>query len=174
MTTATTNSTVPLSSPAADSRSSDMPLLTAIVALVTLIAIPTLIYAFFFAIKCPPNPFERLGRRSGGNAGELTPRGSHMNKTDWASVVKYIKEDHGKENGGECPVCLSAFVEGEEIRQLNACKHSFHFACIDMWLYSHSSCPVCRASIAVKRSKPPAMDGEEDFRQGLPDSDRLV
>ncbi|KAM7479268.1 hypothetical protein LguiA_027481 [Lonicera macranthoides] len=87
-----------------------------------------------------------------------------------------MKQEHGKENGGECPVCLSAFVDGEEVRQLNVSNHSFHVACIDTWLCSHSSCPVCRASIAVKRPRRPAVngDGEDDLRQGLPDSANLV
>lgn len=46
----------------------------------------------------------------------------------------------------ECTVCLSEFVEGEEIRTLPECLHSFHVACIDMWLHSHPNCPICRAN----------------------------
>ncbi|XP_020694715.1 RING-H2 finger protein ATL73-like [Dendrobium catenatum] len=47
----------------------------------------------------------------------------------------------------ECSVCLTAFQEGEKVRQLPACRHSFHAPCVDMWLYSHSSCPSCRALV---------------------------
>ncbi|XP_020574362.1 RING-H2 finger protein ATL73-like [Phalaenopsis equestris] len=47
----------------------------------------------------------------------------------------------------ECSVCLTAFQEGEKVRQLPACRHSFHAPCVDMWLYSHSSCPSCRAHV---------------------------
>lgn len=47
----------------------------------------------------------------------------------------------------ECAVCLSMFEEGEEIKQLPRCKHSFHASCIDMWLSSHLDCPICRSSI---------------------------
>nr|XP_043617545.1 RING-H2 finger protein ATL52-like [Erigeron canadensis] len=43
-----------------------------------------------------------------------------------------------------CAVCLSDFEEGEELRTLPDCMHSFHVPCIDMWLYSHRNCPVCR------------------------------
>ncbi|KAK3037831.1 hypothetical protein RJ639_031872 [Escallonia herrerae] len=46
---------------------------------------------------------------------------------------------------GVCPVCLSEFEEGEQLRTLPECMHGFHVACIDMWLYSHSNCPMCRA-----------------------------
>ncbi|XP_059669187.1 RING-H2 finger protein ATL67-like [Cornus florida] len=44
-----------------------------------------------------------------------------------------------------CAICLCDFEEGEELRTLPVCMHSYHVACIDMWLYSHSSCPTCRS-----------------------------
>lgn len=59
---------------------------------------------------------------------------------------KYKKEQAAGADG-ECSVCLMPFAEGEEVRQLPKCKHSFHAPCIDMWLYSHSNCPMCRADV---------------------------
>lgn len=44
----------------------------------------------------------------------------------------------------ECTVCLSVLEDGELVRMLPNCKHSFHVGCIDTWLASHSTCPVCR------------------------------
>lgn len=44
-----------------------------------------------------------------------------------------------------CAVCLCEFKEGEELRALPECLHSFHVPCIDMWLFSHTNCPLCRA-----------------------------
>ncbi|KAI3520001.1 hypothetical protein L1887_09222 [Cichorium endivia] len=43
-----------------------------------------------------------------------------------------------------CSICLCEFEENEELRTLPECLHSFHVPCIDMWLYSHLTCPVCR------------------------------
>ncbi|KAI0487970.1 hypothetical protein KFK09_027793 [Dendrobium nobile] len=60
------------------------------------------------------------------------------------------------ENGGgaaECAVCLSVAEEGEMVRMLPECKHLFHVGCIDMWLYSHSTCPVCRGEAKVLVTK---------------------
>lgn len=34
-------------------------------------------------------------------------------------------------------------------RCLPKCGHGFHVECIDMWLSSHSNCPICRAPIVV-------------------------
>jgi hypothetical protein len=39
---------------------------------------------------------------------------------------------------------LSEFEEGEELRTLPECLHSYHVECIDMWLHSHTNCPMCR------------------------------
>lgn len=66
------------------------------------------------------------------------------------SSFKYMKEGEGVNQVGqdyECAVCLSVFQEGEEMRQLSRCKHSFHAPCIDMWLYSHWDCPLCRSPV---------------------------
>ncbi|GLJ38576.1 hypothetical protein SUGI_0786450 [Cryptomeria japonica] len=46
-----------------------------------------------------------------------------------------------------CPVCLSEFQENEKGRVLPNCNHRFHIDCIDKWLCSNSTCPVCRAKI---------------------------
>nr|XP_010938492.1 RING-H2 finger protein ATL17-like [Elaeis guineensis] len=47
----------------------------------------------------------------------------------------------------ECGVCLMEFEEGETGRLLPRCNHGFHTECVDMWFQSHSTCPLCRASI---------------------------
>lgn len=44
-------------------------------------------------------------------------------------------------------MCLSAVEEGEKVRLLPNCRHVFHVPCIDMWLLSHCTCPVCRAGV---------------------------
>ncbi|XP_071731971.1 RING-H2 finger protein ATL60-like [Rutidosis leptorrhynchoides] len=50
--------------------------------------------------------------------------------------------------GLECAVCLSELVEGAKARILPKCKHGFHVKCIDMWFYSHSTCPICRDPVS--------------------------
>ncbi|CAM0945984.1 unnamed protein product [Alopecurus aequalis] len=51
-----------------------------------------------------------------------------------------------------CSVCLEDVQGGETVRELPACKHIFHVECVDMWLQSHRTCPMCRSVI-----KPPIM-----------------
>ncbi|XP_066325414.1 RING-H2 finger protein ATL39-like [Miscanthus floridulus] len=70
--------------------------------------------------------------------------------------------------GGEpCSVCLEDVQAGEMVRQLPACKHLFHVGCIDMWLHSHRTCPVCRCNlltpprkVAAKAAPAPAPTAE--------------
>ncbi|KAJ0980335.1 hypothetical protein J5N97_008590 [Dioscorea zingiberensis] len=47
----------------------------------------------------------------------------------------------------DCAVCLFEFEDGDSLRTLPACSHAFHVDCIDVWLRSHASCPLCRAGI---------------------------
>lgn len=62
-------------------------------------------------------------------------------------VYKYKKRE-GFVEGTDCSVCLSEFEENERLRLLPKCNHAFHVPCIDTWLKSHSSCPLCRSNIA--------------------------
>ncbi|TKW21724.1 hypothetical protein SEVIR_4G139500v4 [Setaria viridis] len=45
-----------------------------------------------------------------------------------------------------CAVCLDELRDGALVRMLPSCKHYFHAGCVDVWLLSHASCPVCRGS----------------------------
>jgi len=47
---------------------------------------------------------------------------------------------------GTCAVCLDDFATGDSLRQL-PCSHSFHPHCIDPWLATSVTCPVCKASV---------------------------
>ncbi|XP_020238729.1 RING-H2 finger protein ATL33-like [Cajanus cajan] len=131
----------------------DLSPLEFLLALLAVVTIPALIYTFIFAFRCPSR--RRWLREPSAGEPSVASEASHLDVEIAATAatadtgVKYRKETHGKEIGGECPVCLSAFADGEEVRQLSACKHSFHASCIDMWLSKHSNCPICRAVIVV-------------------------
>lgn len=60
------------------------------------------------------------------------------------SAVKDLKIGTG---ALECAVCLSEFEDYDTLRLLPKCNHVFHPDCIDAWLVSHTTCPVCRAKL---------------------------
>ena len=49
--------------------------------------------------------------------------------------------------GAECSVCLAEVKQKEMVKQLPACAHLFHEECIDLWLLSYRTCPVCRTPV---------------------------
>jgi E3 ubiquitin-protein ligase ATL6/9/15/31/42/55 len=54
----------------------------------------------------------------------------------------------------ECAVCLSEFDDDDTLRLLPKCSHVFHPDCIDTWLASHVTCPVCRANLVPDPNAP--------------------
>ncbi|XP_022974726.1 RING-H2 finger protein ATL51-like [Cucurbita maxima] len=70
------------------------------------------------------------------------------------TVCKYKRGD-GLVEGTDCSVCLSEFEENESLRLLPKCSHAFHLPCIDTWLKSHSTCPLCRSNISPINLFPP-------------------
>lgn len=58
------------------------------------------------------------------------------------SSVKHL--NFGKATASECAVCLREFKHCEKVRSLPRCNHIFHPQCIDAWLASHMTCPICR------------------------------
>ncbi|KAJ1397218.1 Zinc finger, RING-type [Sesbania bispinosa] len=60
------------------------------------------------------------------------------------STIKDLKTGKGPL---ECAVCLTDFKDQDTLRLLPKCNHVFHPQCIDSWLASHVTCPVCRANL---------------------------
>ncbi|CAL5211197.1 unnamed protein product [Lathyrus oleraceus] len=46
-----------------------------------------------------------------------------------------------------CSVCLLDYQPDDRLQQIPVCGHTFHMSCIDLWLASHSTCPLCRLSL---------------------------
>lgn len=64
-----------------------------------------------------------------------------------ALPVFHYKAIIGLKNPFDCAVCLCEFEPEDKLRLLPKCSHAFHMECIDTWLLSHSTCPLCRGSL---------------------------
>lgn len=62
-----------------------------------------------------------------------------------ASVVTFNSRDF--KDGVECVICLLELVDGDKARVLPSCSHCFYAYCIDTWLHSKSTCPICRHEV---------------------------
>ncbi|KAJ7556652.1 hypothetical protein O6H91_05G092300 [Diphasiastrum complanatum] len=86
--------------------------------------------------------------RNAFNADDAEPlRSLGLSKAVLDSLPTFTCSKESMAEGMECSVCLCEFHESEEGRLLPRCNHRFHTECIDMWFQTHSSCPLCRASV---------------------------
>ncbi|CAN6217496.1 unnamed protein product [Urochloa humidicola] len=83
----------------------------------------------------------------------------------------------GKEKAArpfDCAVCLCEFAGSDRLRLLPACGHAFHVACIDVWLRSSATCPLCRTKLsprhlAANAAAAPSVDEQSQQQDQAPD-----
>lgn len=91
--------------------------------------------------------------------------------------VFHYKAIIGLKDPFDCAVCLCEFECEDKLRLLPKCSHAFHMECIDTWLLSHSTCPLCRACLlsdfSQNNSRTPYVlvleSGSESSREIIPD-----
>ncbi|KAK7407150.1 hypothetical protein VNO78_08827 [Psophocarpus tetragonolobus] len=67
------------------------------------------------------------------------------------STVKDLRKENNYSL--ECAICLLEFDNDSMLRLLTLCYHVFHQDCIDLWLRSHKTCPVCRTDLEAPTNK---------------------
>ncbi|KAI3733531.1 hypothetical protein L6452_12974 [Arctium lappa] len=102
----------------------------------------------------------------------------HDDGLDQSSIdalpIFIYKELVGLKEPLHCAVCLCEFLQQDHLRLLPVCSHAFHIHCIDTWLLSNSTCPLCRGSLFTPGFSVinPVFDFDFDFdhsREGLED-----
>jgi len=62
-----------------------------------------------------------------------------------------------------CSICRETFANDDIVRRINSCQHVFHMNCLDTWLETHTSCPICRTDVREGTEGPPTpMDDENE------------
>ncbi|KAI9091036.1 hypothetical protein K1719_028306 [Acacia pycnantha] len=119
----------------------------------------TLIFAFFFvgcfAIYLHHRSYMELAARNPtgvtDNCSPSAPQGIDSKLLDTFPTIVYSAVKNlkfGKAAAApECAVCLGEFDHHDKLRLLPKCNHVFHLQCIDAWLASHVTCPVCRSRL---------------------------
>ncbi|GJM90750.1 hypothetical protein PR202_ga07059 [Eleusine coracana subsp. coracana] len=88
-------------------------------------------------------------RRSGGAAAASGCAGRRCGLAPSAlAALPRLAYRRGVAGGwAQCAICLAVVRDGETVRLLPACGHLFHVSCIDAWLHSHATCPLCRRDV---------------------------
>jgi len=74
--------------------------------------------------------------------GEVKPKG--LNKNDIEQLPSYRYASEGSDTDQTvCVVCMSDFETRQVVRVL-PCAHEFHSKCVDKWLKTNRTCPICR------------------------------
>ncbi|CAK9860720.1 unnamed protein product [Sphagnum jensenii] len=166
LTTTAVSAPIPASSPSNGSS----PLSPALVAVIGVLASAFLVLSYYriFSKYCtrwqnPPQFITRgdqdYGDQTTIEVAEVWPMASPGLEE---SLIRRIptcsyKASEGLVEETECAVCLGEFEEGDALRLLPKCNHAFHTSCIDTWLQSNSTCPLCRINIGLAAGLPHAL-----------------
>uniref|UniRef100_A0A2N9I8C9 RING-type E3 ubiquitin transferase n=1 Tax=Fagus sylvatica TaxID=28930 RepID=A0A2N9I8C9_FAGSY len=75
------------------------------------------------------------------------PFGGIMTECGTDSPIEHVLSDED----AECCICLCAYDDGVELREL-PCGHHFHCTCVDKWLFINATCPLCKYNILKSSS----------------------
>ena len=84
-----------------------------------------------------PRPFDGLGRHT-------VNRNTRMQSLFDAGLSQFRWTPEADD--ACCVICLGEHEEGDHIRTLG-CNHYFHTGCVDPWLLSKQTCPLCMADV---------------------------
>lgn len=92
--------------------------------------------------RLPKYRFRKIGEFEKQNGEIQESFGGIMTECDSATPIEHVLslED------AECCICLCAYDDGTELREL-PCRHHFHCSCIDKWLHINATCPLCKFNI---------------------------
>ncbi|CAN8254148.1 unnamed protein product [Cochlearia groenlandica] len=91
-------------------------------------------------------------RRFSGH--RVSPETERSSVLDSLPIFKFssVTRRSNSSSSGDCAVCLSKFESEDQLRLLPLCCHAFHADCIDIWLVSNQTCPLCRSPLFTSDS----------------------
>ncbi|KAJ4838037.1 hypothetical protein Tsubulata_019519 [Turnera subulata] len=107
-----------------------------------------------------------LGISSAANVHSIEPPKTGLDPAIIASLPLFSYKQNEGETAMECSVCLSMLEDQEMARVLPNCKHTFHAECIDKWLGSRSTCPICRTEAEPLVLQPEPREGPAGTVEG--------
>ncbi|GLJ38565.1 hypothetical protein SUGI_0786330 [Cryptomeria japonica] len=139
-----------------DNEWNDYLLMVGVLSLCMLISIFVVFYYVYFRMDSHAEHRRRLRHQisrargfslRGGDEHFCSPATQGLCREVVDALPVFVYKPENFKDGLSCTVCLSEFEENENARLLPNCNHSFHVECVNMWFYSHSTCPLCRANV---------------------------
>ncbi|GFZ15457.1 RING/U-box superfamily protein [Actinidia rufa] len=124
-----------------------------------------LLYMWYFRRRSARTPVGTAGANGGQGLDPITIQS--FPTFPYSSVKDLRKEKYGL----ECAICLSEFLDDDILRLLTTCCHVFHQECIDLWLESHKTCPVCRRSLDTLEKSPTNYSAVHEIDENEPNED---
>lgn len=98
-----------------------------------------------------PSAYDGLAASSGGGSAEseeeLLPLSAAAAGLPPFMYNRLVRHSGKGASWTECAVCLGVIQVGAMVKLLPACSHVYHRDCIDLWLSSRSTCPLCRCRV---------------------------
>ncbi|KAF8233862.1 hypothetical protein L208DRAFT_1264706, partial [Tricholoma matsutake] len=85
--------------------------------------------------------------------GEAKPRATPENVIASLETGKY-KDWKTPDSDQRCPICLDDYQPDDDVLKLADCSHWLHRECLQKWLKSASTCPVCRKTVGGSARRP--------------------
>lgn len=105
---------------------------------------------FFGYSSSEVDVYDLLGHQ--GLASDLLKRLPAMRVAQAKAIYGDTITDDSLDEG--CSICLESYEGEDDIRLLPSCEHHFHKKCVDKWLGSHTTCPMCRTRVSDRRKEP--------------------
>lgn len=90
----------------------------------------------------PSSSYSGVGRLCANRKG----KGLEPSTIELLPLVSYREDAKQLSTVTGCSICLTEFEVKEIVRLIPHCKHLFHPQCLDTWLSSRCSCPLCRST----------------------------
>lgn len=134
-------------------------------AVIIVVLVAALFFMGFFSIyirHCNESSAGNSVRQALSMRRRAAARGLDASVLETFPTFSYAEvKDHKIGKGAlECAVCLNEFEDDETLRLIPKCDHVFHPECIDAWLESHVTCPVCRADLSLQPGDAPVQTPE--------------
>ncbi|KAK7062660.1 hypothetical protein VNI00_000148 [Paramarasmius palmivorus] len=81
--------------------------------------------------------------------GEVKSKATPQHIIEGLETVEY-KEWATADSDKRCPICLDDYKSSDPVSKLPECSHWLHKPCLEQWLKSASTCPVCRESVRAR------------------------